>query len=184
MTEYSSNLILLYCDYCYEGTLFGQRAVDRVTAHGSSADLAGVPFFMYLAFHNEHDPHQAPLETLTGERAEKIPLDVYKITASLIQTMDLQVGRVIDALNSTGMLATTVIGFSSDNGGPLDHANNWPFRGGKHTFWEGGVRTEAFVWSPLLPKSRRGTEWAGLAHLADWFYTYAVGVGTLVSSII
>ena len=74
------------------------------------------------------------------------------------------------------MLDNVVIGFSSDNGGPLDHANNAPFRGGKHTFWEGGVRTEAFVWSPLLPKARVGTEWAGLAHVADWFYTYTVGV--------
>ena len=61
-----------------------------------------------------------------------------------------------------GMLANTVIGYSSDNGGPLDHANNAPFRGGKHTFWEGGLRAEAFIWSPLLPPVRRGTEWNGL----------------------
>ena len=67
-------------------------------------------------------------------------------------------------------------------GGPLDHANNAPFRGGKHTFWEGGVRTEAFVWSPLLPKARTGTEWGGLAHVSDWFYTYAVGVGSVAMS--
>lgn len=32
------------------------------------------------------------------------------------------------------------------------------------------------MWSPLLPASRRGSEWSGLAHIADWFYTYAVGV--------
>ena len=94
--------------------------------------------------------------------------------------MDDVVGRLHTALTSSGLWGNTLVVFSSDNGGPLDHANNWPFRGGKHTFWEGGVRTEAFVWSPLLPKSRRGTEWAGLAHLADWFYTYAVGVGTFL----
>lgn len=39
-------------------------------------------------------------------------------------------------LKSKGMLENIVIGFSSDNGGPLDHANNAPFRGGKHTLWE------------------------------------------------
>ena len=33
------------------------------------------------------------------------------------------------------------------------------------------MRTEAFVWSPLLPPSRRGSKWSGLAHIADWFYT-------------
>lgn len=38
------------------------------------------------------------------------------------------------------------------------------------------MRTESFIWSQLIPNSRRGTTWNGLAHIADWFYTYAVGV--------
>ena len=60
----------------YEATLFGDRAVAIILNHTAGAagaaavdspasaegravapDLA--PFFMYLAFHNEHDPHQA-----------------------------------------------------------------------------------------------------------------------------
>ena len=38
----------------YEATLFGDHAVRLVEAH----DPTAAPFFMYLAFHNEHDPHQ------------------------------------------------------------------------------------------------------------------------------
>jgi hypothetical protein len=38
------------------------------------------------------------------------------------------------------------------------------------------------VWSPLIPPSRRGTEWSGLAHVSDWFYTYAVGVAGVALS--
>ena len=76
--------------------------------------------------------------------------DTYKVTAAMVQTMDEQVGRVVDALNTTGMLAHSLIGFSSDNGGPLNHANNWPRRGGKHTMFEGGLRTQAFLWSAAL----------------------------------
>jgi hypothetical protein len=34
--------------------------------------------------------------------------------------------------------------------------------------WEGGVRVEALVHSPLLPASRRGIKWSGLAHSSDW----------------
>ena len=58
------------------------------------------------------------------------------MTAAMIETMDTQIGRVLAMLKSKGMLENIVIGFSSDNGGPLDHANNAPFRGGKHTLWE------------------------------------------------
>ena len=43
------------------------------------------------------------------------------------------------------MLTCTVFA-CRDNGGPLDHANNYPHRGGKHGFYEGGVRTQAFLW--------------------------------------
>ena len=61
----------------------------------------------------------------------------------------------------------------SDNGGPLDHATNDPLRGGKHTYWEGGVRVAAFISGPALltaglPKQRMGSSWDGMAHSSDW----------------
>ena len=43
--------------------------------------------------------------------------------------MDLQIGRVYTALQESKLLENAIISFSSDNGGPLDHANNWPHRG-------------------------------------------------------
>lgn len=138
-------------------------------------------FFLYLAFHNEHDPHQAP-KTAIDAFEKTVKSDTYKVTCAQIATMDEQIGRVLDALNSTGMLSDTVIGFSSDNGGPLDHANNWPRRGGKHTFYEGGIRSTAFVWSPLLPKKRWGSKYHGLMHIADWRQTYALGVANVPHS--
>ena len=33
----------------------------------------------------------------------------------------------------------SVLFFHTDNGGPTSHACNAPYRGGKFTFWEGGV---------------------------------------------
>jgi hypothetical protein len=60
--------------------------------------------------------------------------------------------------------------------GPLDHTTNWPLKGGKHTFWDGGVRVVAGVGGGLVPAKRRGSTWAGLAHSADWFRTVAEGL--------
>ena len=131
----------------YESTLFGDRAVGIIERHAVASDDAtpggggsggggASPLFLYLAFHNEHDPHQAPRSALDAYGAF-VCNDTYKVTVAQIATMDEQVGRVVDALNRTaGMLDDAVISFCSDNGGPLDHANNYPHRGGKHGFYE------------------------------------------------
>ena len=124
-----TNLSALGDNSTYESTIFGDRSVALIEAHDASS-----PFFLYLAFHNEHDPHQAPLASV--QSFPHIQDDTYKVTAAMIETMDTQVGRVCAALKGKGMMENIVVGFSSDNGGPLDHANNAPFRGGKHTLWE------------------------------------------------
>ena len=64
----------------------------------------------------------------------------------------------------------------TDNGGPLTHTYNYPLRGGKHDYWEGGVRGEAFVYSPLLPAKVQGTQWGGLSHASDWYLTVIEGI--------
>ena len=57
-----------------------------------------------------------------------------------------------------------------DNGGPLDGAHsNFPLRGGKLNFFEGGVRPAAFVHSPLLPAAVAGTTYEGILHETDWY---------------
>ena len=168
----------------YESVLFGDRAVSIITDHAAShAADDGAPLFLFLAFHNEHDPHQAPAQAI-GAFDETVNSDTYKVTAAQIATLDVQVGRVVDALNATGMLRRSVVAFSSDNGGPLDHANNWPRRGGKHTMYEGGLRTQAFVWASrgLLSEAARGSEFRGLMHVADWRATYALGIAGLTAA--
>eukprot|EP00966_Prymnesium_polylepis_P031864 741351-Prymnesium_polylepis.1 len=180
----------------YESTLFGDHAVRLIERHAGGHNASRrltpetiPPLFIYLAFHNEHDPHQAPKSAVDDAgTAGKVKSDTYKVTVAQIATMDFQMGRVVDALNRTRMLPRTLISFSSDNGGPLDHANNWPRRGGKHGFYEGGIRTEAFVWAGpatnLVPNDMRGAVYAGLMHVADWRATIAVGAVGLPRSVL
>lgn len=51
-------------------------------------------------------------------------------------------------LDDMGMLDNTLLVLASDNGGcPAYGGSNYPFRGFKHSMFEGGVRTPAFVYS-------------------------------------
>jgi hypothetical protein len=51
--------------------------------------------------------------------------------------------------------------------------SNEPFRGGKASDWEGGVRVPLAVSGGLLPPSARGKKATGLAHVSDWYKTFA-----------
>ena len=86
------------------------------------------------------------------------------------------IGNVTAAYKAAGLWDNTVLILVSDNGGPLDHTTNAPLRGGKHTFWEGGVRVVAFVSGPLIPVARRGTEYLGMLHSSDWYPTVVEGI--------
>ena len=74
------------------------------------------------------------------------------------------------------MLMPYCISRRSDNGGPLDHSNNFPFADGKGSWFEGGVRVVSFVHSPLLGPQAAGTKWSGIAHASDWYTTFVEGV--------
>jgi len=88
--------------------------------------------------------------------------------------LDYGVANITTALKDAGLWDNTVLIFMSDNGGPLDHSTNAPLRGGKGSNYEGGVRVESFVHSPLITDS--GKSWSGLAHSSDWYATIYEGI--------
>ena len=63
----------------------------------------------------------------------------------MVGALDEAVANVTHALHATGLVARTLLLFTSDNGAPYKHLggatmSNWPLRGGKAELWEGGVR--------------------------------------------
>ncbi|GAU91612.1 hypothetical protein RvY_03837 [Ramazzottius varieornatus] len=79
------------------------------------------------------------------------------------------------------IINNTILILASDNGGApaelnfnpavqaINHGQNWPLRAEKGSFFEGGVRVPAFVWSPL--SKRRGRMTDQLFHAVDWLPT-------------
>lgn len=88
----------------------------------------------------------------------------------MLSYLDAGVGQVVQSLQASGLYDNSVLIYSSDNGGqPLSGGSNWPLRGGKGTYWEGGVRAVGFVHSPLL--KRKASVSRALIHVSDWYPT-------------
>ena len=73
------------------------------------------------------------------------------LISTKITTLDHHIGRMVSALKEKNYWNNTVLVFTSDNGGrPKEGASNWPLRGSKGTIYDGGLKSRAFVASPLL----------------------------------
>ena len=60
----------------------------------------------------------------------------------------------------------------ADNGGPVNFgADNFPLRGGKATFFEGGIKGASFITSPLIHQRFRGKTNNAWLHISDWYPT-------------
>ncbi len=77
----------------------------------------------------------------------------------MIQEMDLQIGRVLEALNANGLAENTIVIFTSDNGGER-FADTWPFTGRKTELLEGGLRIPAIIsWPARIRRVERPIRW-------------------------
>ncbi|XP_075525800.1 arylsulfatase B-like isoform X2 [Dermacentor variabilis] len=108
------------------------------------------------------------------------------VLAGAYEVMDHSVGEVLAALQSRGMLADSLVVFTSDNGGgPLaspaveypNAGSNWPLRGVKQEVWEGGVRTPAVLWSGRLSESLPRAPSQQVVHISDWAPTLYAAAG-------
>ncbi|XP_070829769.1 arylsulfatase I-like [Chaetodon trifascialis] len=148
----------------YSTTLFTQRARKILESH----DPAGKPLFLLLSLQAVHTPLQTPKSYIYPYR------DMANVArrkfAAMVSTVDEAVRNVTYALRKYGYYRNSVIIYSTDNGAqPFTGGSNWPLRGRKGTYWEGGVRGVAFVHSPLLRRRRRVSK--ALLHITDWFPT-------------
>jgi arylsulfatase A-like enzyme len=132
------------------------------------------PFFLYLPYNAPHygktDPDHVPDNTVVlkeevyegykiantlqapehyYKRFEHIKDPYRKAYAAMVASLDDNVGKLLQKMESIGLLDNTIIWFISDNGGYSEsyfgHASNGGLRGQKGTLYEGGIRVPGMV---------------------------------------
>ena len=134
------------------------------------------PFFMYLSLHNVHAPLEAPDEFLNKYAVNSTCASRRKYQA-MVSVADNVTAYVVQYLKKLDMWDNTLLVVSADNGGELCIGSNYPLKGSKKTFFEGGVRSSAFASGGVLPEKVRGTKLEGFIHIADWYPTFSLMAG-------
>ncbi len=126
----------------------GSYLTDELTSHVikfmSESDTQ--PFFVYLSFYSVHTPLQAKKELIkkyelkTGNEFQN-----HATHAAMIESADINVGRILNFLSDNNLLKHTLIYFTSDNGGIASISSQHPLRGGKGSYYEGGIRVPLII---------------------------------------
>lgn len=117
---------------------YTDQAIEFITENKDT------PFFLYLPHSMPHIPLYVP-----DDYYDPDPKNAY---IRVIEHIDAEVGRLIEAIESLGLDDNTVVIFTSDNGPWLrfeHHAGSaGPLRAGKGTTFEGGQRVPCVAWGP------------------------------------
>ena len=149
------------------------RLAERAEAWVQGKAKAGKPFFLYLPLTSPHTPI-VPAPEWQGRSG----LGAY---ADFVMQTDAVVGRVLGALEASGVADNTLVIFSADNGcspaakvEALEKAGHFPsgsHRGYKSDIWDGGHRVPFLVRWP--GRVRPGARSAQLICLTDFMATCA-----------
>jgi arylsulfatase A-like enzyme len=160
----------------YLSELLSERAESLIRDYARKRD----PFFLSVHFSAPHWPWQAPGDQEESRRIDGKGLFHFDggsmaTYQRMVEHMDAQVGRILDALQATGAARDTLVVFTSDNGGER-FSDTWPFSGRKGELLEGGVRVPAIL---RWPRNIRGGRTAELVTVTmDWLPTLLAAAGS------
>lgn len=161
------------------------RIIRFLSERGNDGKVGGRPFLIGCGHYAVHTPIQPPPTLVQKYRDRRMQL--YGTTktpvlpgrfettsrgrqddpdyAAMIENLDANIGRVVEALETSGLRRNTIIIFTSDNGGLCNLAKgqpgptcNLPLRSGKGWNYEGGIRVPCLIsWPAELKPARLET---------------------------
>lgn len=115
--------------------------VDAALAFIGRAAQEGRPFYINLWPDDVHSPFWPPVEKWRDTKRGQY--------LAVLEELDRQLGRFFERLRADPALRdNTLLLICSDNGPEQGAGSAGPFRGGKGTLFEGGIRSSLIVWGP------------------------------------
>ena len=138
-----------------------EETIDKLNATGN-------PFYLQLHPYAVHGPVQARPDLKEAANDNDL--------AGFVASIDLIIGRLLNAIDdpngdgdtSDSVAGNTLILFTSDNGGT--HGDNYPLRGKKGMFTEGGIRVPLIAYWPGVIVPNTVTDY--MVHSVDYYPTY------------
>lgn len=168
-----------------DSTFFADQAIDYLSRHRDR------PFALVVSFYDPHSPFRFPREWQGRYRPRSFPVPEVSVTDrretprvfqgltppqiqeiqaayfTSLSYLDHEVGRVLDALDRSGLGGETLVVYLGDNGYMLGEHGRFE----KHCFYEPAVRVPLLLrWAGRLPAGRRVD---GLVELVDLVPTIA-----------
>jgi arylsulfatase A-like enzyme len=156
-----------------------RRNAEEIEAKGHATDLfsawageylrqrarqPGQPFFLYLAYNAPHFPIEPPADWIARVKRRAPQLDEKRAkNVAFVEHLDDAIGRVLATLRETGLEQNTLVVFTADNGGSLPHGqSNHPWRDGKQSHYDGGLRVPFMARWPERIKAGSRSDYVGL----------------------
>jgi arylsulfatase A-like enzyme len=154
--------------------LLGDRAVEYIGARKPG----DAPFFLEVHFNAPHWPWEGPEDEAESKRIGARTSDhdggTLETYNKMVEAMDRQIGRILEAIERSGQSDNTIVIFTSDNGGER-FSTTWPFNGRKSELLEGGLRIPSVIrWPARIPQGLKSPQ---TMMLMDWLPTLVAAAG-------
>jgi len=167
----------LAANMTYTEDIFLEKSFEYL----DDAKSSGKPFTLTYASRSAHPPidNDWPTNYPPTIYPECVQANVSYIGreyfCNKVKYLDEIWGNLMDYLKANDQWDNTLIFITTDNGatpysgldGWSDWGCNWPYRGGKVTHFEGGIKVIGGMTGGLIPEELRGTTYDELTHAVD-----------------
>ncbi len=125
--------------------IYTEAATRFIEAHREE------PMFIHFSPYLVHGPITQVPEYIENYKGSGLNVAY----ASMVEKLDAAIGQVLQAIDTNGLAERTLVVFCSDNGGIAAVNPQTPYRAGKGSYYEGGIREPLIVrWKGTIQSGR------------------------------